>query len=615
MRKELFTLLLLFGISFATAQICDGNLGENIFTEGDFGSGSANVLLPDPQIAPGYNYQTSPPPDDGFYTITNNTSSWGSFASNWADIADNSNDPNGYMMVVNASFTPGLFYEQVVDGLCESTLYLFSADVYNLLLGNGIEPNISFLLDGVVQYETGNISNDQQWNTYGFTFTTAPGQTSVTLALQNNAPGGGGNDLALDNITFRPCGPEALILPMEIANICEDGSPIDLEATILGNQYDTPVLQWQQSFDQGLNWVDIVGETDLTYTHTNLSGGFYYYRYLLANDPANLLNAKCRVVSNVKVVNVVPKFYTVVDTLCQGLTFALGNNLYGQTGIYVDSFLTAIGCDSIVTLDLTIVPDPNIDANFNIMDPSCSDLVDGSIEIDTILNGAAPFSIFVNGELVPGPGSLFNLGEGSYTYGIVDRFGCNYETTVSLETPDPFIIELGDDWQIELGESISLNPFFSVPAENYIWTPADLVNCDLGCESLTLTPTNSALYTLTATSITGCTASDSIYVEVTTVRNVYIPNSFSPNFDGINDFFTVFGAVPNILRIEELMVFDRWGGLVFEQKAFLPNDEGVGWDGSARGKALDTGTYVYFAKIRFLDGVVVLYEGDVTLIK
>ncbi|MEZ4956611.1 MAG: hypothetical protein R2825_23845 [Saprospiraceae bacterium] len=355
MKKTLLTFLLLSAIfCLAPAQICDGNLGENIFTEGDFGSGPANVLLPNPQIAPGYNYQTNPPPDDGYYTITNNTSQWGSFASNWADIADNSSDPNGYMMVVNASYTPGLFYEQEVEGLCENTLYVFSVDVYNLMLANGIRPNISFLLDGLVVYQTGDISNNQKWNTYGFTFTTSPGQTSITLALQNNAPGGIGNDLALDNITFRPCGPEALILPTDIANICEDGSPIQLEATVVGSQYNTPNFQWQQSFDEGMTWVDIAGETGMTYTHTDLSGGFYY-RYLLANDPSNLLNSKCRVVSNIKIVNVVPKFYTIVDTLCQGLAFSLGNNLYSNTGIYVDSLLIH-WFDSIVTLDLTIVP-------------------------------------------------------------------------------------------------------------------------------------------------------------------------------------------------------------------------------------------------------------------
>jgi len=118
---RLMILFLLNGISFGLfAQACDGNLGENIFEEGDFGSGANNILLPDPMIAPGYAYNASPPPVDGLYVITNNTGAWSGLFTTWLNIRDNSSDPNGYMMVVNASFEPGSFYEQQVDGLCEN---------------------------------------------------------------------------------------------------------------------------------------------------------------------------------------------------------------------------------------------------------------------------------------------------------------------------------------------------------------------------------------------------------------------------------------------------------------------------------------------------------------
>lgn len=615
MKKTLAIFYILFAPLLLMAQLCDGNIGENIFIEGDFGSGTANVLLPDPQIAPGYGYQPAPPPVDGNYTITNNTSSWGSFAVNWANIQDNSSDPNGYMMVVNASNSPGLFYEQLVEGLCENSLYLFTADVYNVLLGNGIEPNISFLLDGVVEYQTGDIDNIQQWQTFGFTFTTAPGQTEVTLALRNNAPGGNGNDLAIDNINFRPCGPEALILPTEIANICEDGSPIDLEATINGNQYPTPVVQWQQSFDGGTTWQDIPGANGLTHPHTDLSGGMYYYRYLLANNPSNLLNSKCRVVSNIKIVNVVPKFYSIVDTLCEGLTFSLGNSSYGSTGIYVDSLLTSIGCDSIVTLDLTILPDPDMEIVFDLNNPSCSDMQDGSILIDTILNGSAPFSFSINGEPAIPPANLFNLGDEPYTYTVTDQFGCSVETTVALQSALAFSVDLGDDLFVQLGESIQINPILSEPAVSFSWQPAELVDCTPDCFSLEFAPTTSAVYTLTATSEVSCETSDSIFINVEKVRKVYFPNAFTPNNDGINDFFIVYGAQPNVQEVAQLVIFDRWGGVVFKQQNFAPNDFLHGWDGFAKGKIVDVGLYTYFAEVRFLDGAVVLYEGDVMVVR
>ena len=609
-------LILLGGTVQAFAQICDGNVGENIFTEGDFGSGLANIPWADPQIAPGYIYTTQPPPNDGYYTITNNIAFWPS-AFGWVEIGDNSNDLLGYMLVVNASYTPGLFYEQEVEGLCENTLYLFSADIFNLIHAgsNLIKPNVSFLIDGNVVYNTGEIPENQQWNTYGFTFSTEPGQTSVTLALRNNAPGGIGNDLALDNITFRPCGPEALILPDEIANICEDGSPIDLEATIVGNQYDTPVLQWQQSFDEGLTWMDIPGATNTTYTHTDLSSGYYYYRYLLANGSSNLLNPYCRVVSNVKIVYVVPKFYTIVDTLCEGLSFSFGNHLYSDTGVYVDSLLTYIGCDSIVTLDLTFIPDEGIDAVFGLTSPGCPGFQDGSISLDTILHGTEPYSIFIN-DVSHVNGSLSQLPSGDYSYLIEDRYGCRFEAVISLQDPPAFLLDLGPDWRLDLGESVTLHPFFSEPAGNFQWQPTGLINCDPNCETASWTPTDSTFLSLTATATaTGCMASDTIYVEVDPVRKVYIPNTFSPNFDGINDHFTIYGAVPNVQEVEELVIFDRWGELVFERKNFLPNQPETGWDGTFRGKPLPEGGYPYFAKIRFLDREVILYKGGIILIK
>ena len=109
-----------------SSQVCSGNLGENIFPDGDFGSGNSNVVSTDPQIAPGYTYQPHPPPNDGFYTITNYTGLWNLFPG-WLRIYDNSPEKFGYMMVVNASDDPGLFYENEITGLCENTLYEFSA--------------------------------------------------------------------------------------------------------------------------------------------------------------------------------------------------------------------------------------------------------------------------------------------------------------------------------------------------------------------------------------------------------------------------------------------------------------------------------------------------------
>ncbi len=140
----------MFSGSFAKGQGCSGNFGKNIFESGDFGSGTAQTLQNDPQIAPGYIYTTSLPPSDGYYTLTN-LMRQNEIYGDWLPIGDFSDDANGYMMVVNASNEPGLFYEQTITGLCEDVLYEFSADIINLVRASStdrIDPNVSFYWTG-----------------------------------------------------------------------------------------------------------------------------------------------------------------------------------------------------------------------------------------------------------------------------------------------------------------------------------------------------------------------------------------------------------------------------------------------------------------------------------
>ncbi len=617
MKKHLLFFLFSFGLAIsAFSQICDGSLGENIFPDGDFGSGEASILLTNPQIAPGYGYATTPPPFDGNYTITNNTTGWGNFAENWLNIGDNSDDPNGYMMVVNASYEPGLFYRREVEGLCENTLYVFSADVHNLIAEGSTKPNVSFLLDGEVVFETGDVPTNQIWNTYGFSFTTGADQTSVVLALQNNAPGGSGNDLALDNISFRPCGPRARILPEEVSNICEgDGTPIDLIAEISGQQFDNPSIQWQESLDQGQTWNDLPGETNLTYPFFNLTGGYYYYRFFVGDGITNLNSPFCRIVSDVKIVYVAPKFYTIVDTLCENLSFSLGENFFNQTGIYTDSLLTSFGCDSIVTLDLTMVNDSNIQGQLTGTDPGCVGEDNGTILIDTLINGAEPYRIFIN-DILQIEQDQFDLAGGEFNYHIEDRYDCHFDTTINLIVPEPFIVDIGEDLFIDLGDSIEVEAFFSEPADSLIWETNETILCELECETLAFTPENSLDIMLTArTERVGCISDDKLSINVRDIRKIYIPNAFSPNNDGVNDYFTIFGESPNVQQINNFSVYTRWGELVYQATNFQVNDISNSWDGIFRGKFLPDGVYVYVAEVLFLDGEIGIYNGDVSLVK
>lgn len=337
------------------SQACSGQLGENIFENGDFGSGSAVVLQKDPKLAPGYTYTTNVPMDDGYYTITNDMRRWPLLWAGWQGIKDNSDDPIGYMMVVNASFQAGLFYIDTVYDLCENTTYEFSIDVFNLMdksYPNYIKPNLQFLINGVNKYSTGNVPNNEKWNTYSFTFSTQPGQDSLILSLRNNAPGGSGNDLALDNISFRPCGPKAFINPRNPFEICPRAfSPKVFMASLQGNRYNTPQYQWQ--VNEGNGWTNISGANQDRYTHLNGNVGFYRYRYLLANTASNLINEKCRVTSEENYIEIKKPILSFIDsTICRESSIFFNGKYISMPGIYSDSFISKEGCDSIVYLTL-----------------------------------------------------------------------------------------------------------------------------------------------------------------------------------------------------------------------------------------------------------------------
>jgi gliding motility-associated-like protein len=617
--RSLLLLLFLSLVGMARAQdACEGNFGANIFTEGDFGSGAANILPGNPGIAPGYTYTTNPPPGDGFYTITNSTAPWQLFPG-WIAITDNSSSPNGYMMVVNADFSPGVFYEQEVTGLCGNTLYEFSADIINLIEASGvgyIKPNVSFFINNELRYTTGEVPQNEEWNTYGFTFTTGPDETEVRLSLRNNAPGGFGNDLALDNISFRPCGPEAFILPEEVANICEDGSPIPLQATVLGEQFDNPAVQWQFSTDNQ-NWEDLPGGNGLEIMHTQLSGGFYYYRFLLANSPANLANAKCRIISNVKTVYVQPKFFEFSDSICAGLSYDFGGQAFSQTGQYVDSLVSSIGCDSIVILNLQLVPDAGIQALITGLPTSCADGSDGQVRVEGIANAALPVQIALDGEAQAGPAANFaGLAPGTYEVAITDRFGCSFRDSISVASPPPLLLNLGPDLNVRLGETVILDPKPNQPLSGFEWTTPGPFDCDSpDCVRIAVQPTASGTYLFEGRLAGDCSAVDSVRIAVEKVRQLYIPNAFSPNDDGRNDVFQPYVVVPNVESVLLMQVYDRWGALVYERKDFLPASTADGWNGEVNGKPAPTGWYTYIIDVRFLDGEVERHSGGLQLVR
>lgn len=242
----------------------------------------------------------------------------------------------------------------------------------------------------------------------------------------------------------------------------------------------------------------------------------------------------------------------------------------------------------------------------------------GVIVIDSIAGGVGPYLYSPDGGVFTDSDTLTGLFAGLYEVQVMDAGGCIETLSVEIEGPDELIIDLGLPQTVKLGESVEVSAIGNSPDLVYTWasTTNDEILCaNEDCSTVSFLPTESGVFIATAfDTLTQCVALGQVEIEVLEIRDVFVANAFSPNFDGINDVVVPYGA-PSATQINVFRVFDRFGALVYEATNFVPGDETAGWDGSFRGKLLQTGVYAYFAEVEYLDGEREIFKGDILLVR
>lgn len=179
----------------------------------------------------------------------------------------------------------------------------------------------------------------------------------------------------------------------------------------------------------------------------------------------------------------------------------------------------------------------------------------------------------------------------------VDKFGL-----VTVETIEDQVVGL-DSQDLLLETTADSNDGSTI---TFQWSPPEGLSCT-DCQEPTLSPTGDQTFMVIATDANGCTASDELNITLDFTKNIYVPNAFTPNNDGKNDIFNIYGH-----GIEEvnLQIFDRWGTLVFET-----SDHTIGWDGTYAGEPLNNAVFYYSLQAKFVDGDERQKTGDITLIR
>ena len=283
------------------------------------------------------------------------------------------------------------------------------------------------------------------------------------------------------------------------------------------------------------------------------------------------------------------------------------------SGIYSITLTDANLC----TVDDSIVlsgPD-TFHIGFIVSEPDCFGIQEGSVSVQPS-GGVSPFTYSIDGTNFQTSPDFTNLGEGVYQLTALDANDCEATELIWINVPLQVMVSLGDDQVISRGDTTILQAIVNVPIDSLssiIWSGLENNTCP-ECLTQLVAPFITTSYSITLTSIGGCTDKDSMQVSVITDHNLYVPNIFSPNGDNINDLLVI-NTSNDIEEIESFEIFDRWGNLVFAASHVQANDPSVSWDGKRNGKTLNPGVFAYKLKVRFSDGTTEVRYGDITLIR
>jgi gliding motility-associated-like protein len=323
-------------------------------------------------------------------------------------------------------------------------------------------------------------------------------------------------------------------------------------------------------------------------------------------------------------------------TICEGDSVKVGTRMYNKTGVFKDTLKALGGCDSIITtsvktlplfvkqIDTTICGNKKLVINGKTYSESgvYTEQLNGANKCDGILQillTVQPLSVKRNDITLCPNDTIFINGKalrlaGVYRDTISSATGCP-QIVESFVQNSPLRISAGADVTIEIGDSARLS--LGIPTNPNIlwkWKANKALSC-VNCPNPIAKPLETTTFSVEAKdTVSNCTVKDDIRVVVKSCASMFAPTSFSPNGDGRNDYFTLF-ASGCVQKVKKMLVFNRWGALVFSKENFTPNNEQDGWDGSFSGNPLASDVYTYLFELELNTGKTEKIWGDVTLMK
>ena len=495
------------------------------------------------------------------------------------------------------------------------------------------------LIEAMPQFSVPDIVSGNEWQNFTFTFTADQAYEYLTfgnflsdaaLSLEEVSP----NDFSIayifiDNISITPISSSPLELGEDI-NLCGSTVDVVLDAgtvacasylwstgeTTSSIQVTTPgIYSVSLTNDCGVqtdeieitadgNLVEELNEVICQGEAYTLNGTSYTeagsYIQTFTNDQG------CTVEATLNLAVAATSFQDLVVQICEGENYELDGVFYTETGVYTQNLTSVQGCDSTIQLMLEVFPSY-------------------AVEIDTQICA---------GEVFPLNGVVYEE-TGVYVQNTFTEEGC--DSTVVLDLLVQNNVEEIETKVCE-GETITLNGSVYDQSGVYIQNFESTIGCDstlvlnlevverttetieaqiLQGDLFNLNGANYGVqgeYTQVLTSELGCDSILTLLLEVERT-DIYFPNVFSPNGDGINDVFKPFSGIKTAsVVVQAFMIFDRWGAQVYEEQEQISIDNLIGWNGFVRDEEAGTGVYAYYLSLD-IEGRQREFSGDLILIR
>ncbi len=284
-----------------------------------------------------------------------------------------------------------------------------------------------------------------------------------------------------------------------------------------------------------------------------------------------------------------------------------GSGLPQQTGLAPGTYSVSVtDAHSCPALYESIVVSEMQEISFDLQgtDLLCYQDGNGKIQLSNLTGGTGTYTNyqwFKDGFFYSDSTVIYNLQSGNYAVTVMDDFGCFSSNNVVINQPLPLITEIeGTNGITELG-SIDLSVYGGTLPYSYLW--------NTGAQTQDIDPLGGGLYYVDVTDGNLCKTSDSVFVEVH--FRIYAPTAFSPNNDGLNDLFELFGLGTD-MKDFLLTIYNRYGQIVFQTA-----EPETHWNGKLNntGQELPVEVYTWIVEVNYFGGAKMADKGNVTLLR